>query len=189
MSLIGVVPTALVAGCAAVVSSQDRPGSRVKASLAAAGAALVLTVPLTLAAGVTGAAAVAYVISPIVEVIVLASQAGARLAHLGLRIARIGVPLAAVSLLLGHLTTSPCHICRRDCAGWPRRAGRARNDGDANSCGAYGARSARNRQPCPKRLHPRLSAAGARRHPVAPVSNPVAEAASSRRGPSSATKH
>lgn len=107
MSLIGVVPTALVFGCAAVVSSQDRPGSRLKASLAAGAAALVLTVPLTLAAGVTGAAAVAYVISPMVELIVLAPQAGARLPHLGLRIARIGVPLAALSLLLGRLTTSP----------------------------------------------------------------------------------
>jgi O-antigen/teichoic acid export membrane protein len=106
MSLIGVVPTALVMGCAAVVNSQDRPGDRLKASIAAAGAALVLTVPLTLAAGVTGAAAVAYVISPIVEVIVLASQAGARLVHLGLRIARIAVPLGCLSVLLGHLATS-----------------------------------------------------------------------------------
>ena len=106
MSLIGVVPTALVAGCAAIVSSQDRPGRRVEASLAAAAAALLLTIPLTLLAGVTGAAAVAYVISPIVEVIVLASHADAGLARLGLRIARIGVPLAALSLLLGHLITS-----------------------------------------------------------------------------------
>ncbi len=106
MSLIGVVPFALAAGCGAVVNSQDRPGNRIKASLAAAGAALVLTVPLILAAGVTGAAAVAYVISPTVEFIVLASQAGARPGHLGWRIARIGVPLGAVSVLLGHLSTS-----------------------------------------------------------------------------------
>ena len=106
MSLIGVVPTALVLGCAAVVNSQDRPGSRLKASVAAAGAAVVLTVPLTLVAGVTGAAAVAYVISPIVELVVLASYAGAPLGHLCLRIARIAVPLGAVSLLLGHLTSS-----------------------------------------------------------------------------------
>jgi PST family polysaccharide transporter len=106
MSLIGIVPTALVFGCAAVLASQDRPGDRLKASLAAAGAALVLTVPLTLAAGVTGAAAVAYVISPIVELMVLAPQAGARLAHLGFRVVRIGVPLAALSVLLGHFVTS-----------------------------------------------------------------------------------
>ncbi len=106
MSLIGVVPLALAAGCGAVVNSQDRPGNRLKASLAAAGTALVLTVPLTLAAGVTGAAAVAYVISPAVEFLVLASQAGARLGHLGWRIVRIGVPLGTLSLLLGHLTTS-----------------------------------------------------------------------------------
>ena len=106
MSLIGVVPLALAAGCGAVVNSQDRPGNRLKASLAAAGVALILTVPLTLVAGVTGAAAVAFVISPTVEVIVLASQAGARLGHLGWRIVRIGVPLGAVSVLLGHLTTS-----------------------------------------------------------------------------------
>ena len=128
MSLIGVVPTALVSGCAAVVNSQARPGSRLKASLAAAGVALVLTVPLTLVAGVTGAAAVAYVISPIVEFIVLASQAGARLAYLGFRIARIGVPLAAMSVLLGHLTTSRATFAAAVVPGWRRGACRARND-------------------------------------------------------------
>jgi O-antigen/teichoic acid export membrane protein len=106
LAVIGIIPTSLVAACASVVNSQDRPGSRVKASVAAAATALTLTAPITLLAGVTGAAAVAYLISPVAEVVVLASQAGARLTHLCGRIARTAVPLAAVSLVLGHLSTS-----------------------------------------------------------------------------------
>jgi O-antigen/teichoic acid export membrane protein len=100
MALAGVVPISLVLGCASIVNSQDRPGARLRSSLAAGLAATVFTVPLTLAAGVTGAAAVAYVIAPIVEVLVLASQARARLAHLAVRIARIALPLAGLSFAL-----------------------------------------------------------------------------------------
>src|ERR1019366_8560400 len=75
MALAGVGPMSLVLGCASIVSSQDRPGARIKSSLAAGAAAGAFTVPLTLAAGVTGAATVAYVICPIVEVLVLAPHA------------------------------------------------------------------------------------------------------------------
>jgi O-antigen/teichoic acid export membrane protein len=106
MALLGVVPTSLVAGCASVLYSQNKPQQRLRACFAAAGTGLILTAPLTLAAGVTGAAAVQYVIAPIAEVLVLAPAAGARLPFLAMRIARIAVPLGALSLVLGHLSTS-----------------------------------------------------------------------------------
>lgn len=107
MALAGVVPTSLVAGCASILASQDRPGGRLKSSIAAGIAALIFTAPLTLAAGVTGAAAVAYVISPIVEVIILASHAGAHMSQLLLRIGRIALPLATLSVVLERFSTSP----------------------------------------------------------------------------------
>jgi O-antigen/teichoic acid export membrane protein len=110
MAIVGVVPSSLVAGCASIVNSQDRPGQRVKASLAAGATALIFTVPFTLSAGVTGAAAVAYVISPIVEVLVLASGAGAKLVRLSVRILRIAVPLGALSFVLGQVTTSRASV-------------------------------------------------------------------------------
>jgi O-antigen/teichoic acid export membrane protein len=107
LALVGVVPLSLVAGCASIVNSQGRPARRLRASLAAGATATILTVPLALAAGVTGAAIVAYVISPTVEVLVLASQARARLGHLALRIARIALPLSALSFALERAVSSP----------------------------------------------------------------------------------
>jgi lipopolysaccharide exporter len=106
-ALVGVVPMSLVAACAAIVNSQDKPGRRLRASIAAGVTALVLTVPLIVAGGVTGAGAVAYVLAPIVEVSVLAAGAQARLGHLVLRVGRIAFPLAALSFVLGHVSNSP----------------------------------------------------------------------------------
>jgi O-antigen/teichoic acid export membrane protein len=107
LALAGVVPASLVAGCASVVNSQDQPGKRLRASLAAGATAVILTVPITLAAGVAGAAAVAYVVCPLVEVVVLAPSARAGLGYLGIRIARLGLPLAAGSFALARAATSP----------------------------------------------------------------------------------
>jgi O-antigen/teichoic acid export membrane protein len=106
LALLGVIPTSLVCGCASVLYSQNKPKERLRACFVATATALILTVPVTLAAGVTGAAGVQYVIAPIAEVLVLAPAAGARLPHLALRIARITVPLAGLSLVLGRMTSS-----------------------------------------------------------------------------------
>jgi O-antigen/teichoic acid export membrane protein len=106
MALLGVIPTSIVAGCSSVLYSQNKPKQRLRACYAATATAIVLTVPASVLAGVTGAAAVQYVIAPIAEVLVLAPAIGASLPDLLVRIGRIALPLAGVSVVLGGTTTS-----------------------------------------------------------------------------------
>jgi O-antigen/teichoic acid export membrane protein len=110
LALIGVIPLSLVAGCSSVVSSQDRPGSRVRAAIGGGAVALGLMVPLTLAFGVSGAAAATYLIAPLVECAVLARAAGARLHDLSWRVARLGAPLAAISFALSRMPQTPEYL-------------------------------------------------------------------------------
>jgi O-antigen/teichoic acid export membrane protein len=107
LALLGIVPSSLVVGCASIIGSRNQPGKALRASLAAGAAAVALTVPAAVLGGVPGAACVAYVVAPLIELAVLAKLAAVPLGVVGIHGARILLPLAALSFVVGRHVTSP----------------------------------------------------------------------------------
>jgi O-antigen/teichoic acid export membrane protein len=110
LCLLGILPTSLVVGCSSIIGSRNQPGKTVRASLAGGAAAVLVTVPASLLAGVTGAAAAAYVGAPLIELAVLARLGRLPLRAISLRGARLLIPLAAASFEVGRRIDSPAGL-------------------------------------------------------------------------------
>jgi O-antigen/teichoic acid export membrane protein len=110
VTLLGIVPLALLQLLSAVLASQGQAAVRLRCALIASLVSLAVIYPLMRLAGITGAAIASAVVWPTADVLLLARVAHVPLRRTGLNIVTTLGSVGAVSLLLGRVADTPTRL-------------------------------------------------------------------------------